>query len=82
MTYNVNPVQLIQMIKGGTNPQQLMINILEQQMRGNPIGENLLNLARNNRGQEIEQVARNLCAQRRLDFDKEFADFKHKIGLQ
>ena len=34
MTYNVNPVQLIQMIKGGTNPQQLMINILEQQMRG------------------------------------------------
>ena len=79
MTYNVNPVQLIQMIKGGTNPQQLMI---EQQMRGNPIGENLLNLARNNRGQEIEQVARNLCAQRGLDFDKEFADFKHKIGLQ
>lgn len=82
MPYNVNPTQLVQMIKGGSNPQQLMISILEQRMRGNPLGENLLNLARQNKGQEIEQVARNLCAQRGLDFDKEFADFKHKIGLQ
>ena len=81
MPYNVNPMQLVQMIKGGSNPQQLMISMLEQRMRGNPLGENLLNLARQNNGQEIEQVARNLCAQRGLDFDKEFADFKHKIGL-
>ena len=82
MPYNVNPMQLVQMIKDGSNPQQLMISILEQRMRGNPLGENLLNLARQNNGQEIEKVARNLCAQRGLDFDKEFADFKQKIGLQ
>lgn len=82
MPYNVNPMQLVQMIKGDSNPQQLMISILEQRMRGNPLGENLLNLARQNNGQEIEKVARNLCAQRGLDFDKEFANFKQKIGLQ
>ena len=82
MPYNVNPMQPVQMIKGGSNPQQLMISILEQRMRGNPLGENLLNLARQNNGQEIEKVARNLCAQRGLDFDKEFANFKQKIGLQ
>ena len=26
---NVNPMQLIQMIKGGKNPQQLILNILQ-----------------------------------------------------
>ena len=29
MSMNINPMQLIQMIKGGQNPQQLVINMLE-----------------------------------------------------
>jgi hypothetical protein len=48
MTYQVNPMQLVQMIKGGSNPQQLMISILENQMANNPMGQNLLSLAKNN----------------------------------
>jgi hypothetical protein len=43
----VNPMQLIQAIKGGQNPQQLMLSILEGQMSNTPMGANLLNLARN-----------------------------------
>lgn len=31
MPMNINPMQLIQMIKGGQNPQQLVMNMLEQQ---------------------------------------------------
>lgn len=27
---NVNPMQLIQLIKGGANPQQLLMNVLQQ----------------------------------------------------
>ena len=34
---NVNPMQLIQMIKGGQNPQQLVMNILQQQSQNNPV---------------------------------------------
>jgi hypothetical protein len=33
MPMNINPMQLIQMIKGGQNPQQLVMNMLEQQMQ-------------------------------------------------
>lgn len=46
MPMNMNPMQLIQMIKGGQNPQQLVMNILEQQMQNTPMGANLLSLAK------------------------------------
>ena len=78
----VNPVQLIQMIKSGYNPQQLMISMMENQMRGTPMGDNLLKLARENRGAEIEQIARNLYSQQGRDFDKEFSQFKNMLGLK
>ena len=42
---NVNPMQLIQLIKNGNNPQQLMASIL--QGNNNPILNNAMNLAQN-----------------------------------
>jgi len=48
MSYQVNPMQLVQMIKNGSNPQQLMISILENQMSNSPMGQNLLTLAKGN----------------------------------
>lgn len=78
----VNPVQLVQMIKNGQNPQQLMISILENRMSGTPMGDNLIKLARENRGAEIEQIARNLYSQQGRDFDKEFLQFKNMLGLK
>lgn len=74
-------MQFMQMIRSGGNPQQLVMNILQQQAGNNPIGQNLLQMAQNNDGKGIEQVARNLCAQRGLDFDKEFAAFRQQLGL-
>ena len=44
---NVNPMQLIQLIKNGNNPQQLMMNIIQQQGQNNPILNNAMNLAQN-----------------------------------
>ena len=79
----VDPMQLIMMIKQGQNPQQLMMNILETQMQDTPLGANLLNLARNNNTAGIEQIARNLAAQKGIDFDKEFNAFKQKyLGIR
>lgn len=82
MSYQVNPMQLVQMIKNGSNPQQLMINVLENQMSTTPMGQNLLSLAKNNQTQEIEQIARNICQQRGVDYDKEFNAFKNMIGIK
>ena len=77
-----NPImQFMQMVRSGSNPETMMMNMLQQQMGDNPIGQNLLQMAQNNDGKGIEQVARNLCAQRGLDFDKEFAAFKKQLGL-
>ena len=77
-----NPImQFIQAMRGGGNPQQMIINMLQQQAGNSPLGQNLLQMAQQNDRKGIEQIARNLCQQRGLDFDKEFAAFKQQLGL-
>lgn len=73
---NINPMQLIQMIKGGYNPQQLIMSILQQQNNNNPIIQNAVNLAQNGNVTALRSLAQNLAAQKGLDFDTEFAKFK------
>lgn len=76
----MNPMDIIAMIKSGKNPQQVMLSILEQGVaEGNPLMGNLLNLAKQNRTADIEQIARNICAERGIDFDKEFTSFKEGL---
>lgn len=81
MSYEVNPLEIIRKIKEGQNPQQLLISILEDEMGSTPQGANLLELAKMGKGPEIERFARNVCAERGLDFDKEFTAFKQQFGL-
>lgn len=78
--FTVNPADLINMIKQGQNPQQLILSIFEANYgNNNPIAANLISLAKQNRTADIEQIARNICAQRGVDFDKEFNDFKSNL---
>lgn len=77
----MNPMDLIQMIRNGQNPQQTMLSILEEQAQTNPFEANLLQLAKNNDTAGIEQIARNIAESRGLDFDKEFTNFKNMLGL-
>lgn len=69
------------MIKGGQNPQQLMLSYLENNLGSTPMGANLLSLAKGNKTQDIEKIARNLCQQKGVDFDQEFANFRKTLGL-
>ena len=68
------------MIKGGQNPQQLLMGILEGQMANTPMGQNLLYMVKNGKTQGIEQIARNICQERGIDFDKEFSTFRQMLG--
>ncbi len=77
----VNPMQLIQLIKGGSNPQQPIMNILQQQGQNNPVLNNAVNMAQNGNMSGLQLLARNLSAQRGLDFDKEFTNFKQQLGM-
>ena len=79
--YNVNPIQLIQMIKSGKNPQQLLMGILQNQAQQNPIYKDFLYLIQNNRANEIEPIVRANFQKNGLDFDKEFNSFKKTLGL-
>lgn len=73
--------QIISMIRSGNNPQQLVMSMLQQQSANNPMLNNVLQLARNNDQKGIEEIARNVAKEKGLDFDKEFSNFKHMLGV-
>ena len=83
MNTNMNPIQLIQMIQQGKNPEQLSLSMLEQQAsNSNPLLSNLILLAKEGKGKDIEQIARNIVNEKGLDFDVEFNKFKQQFGIK
>ena len=76
---NVDPKQLIKMIKNGQNPQQLIMSIFNQNNNNNPILQNAMNLAKNGNAAALEMIARNLAEQKGLDFDTQFTNFKNQL---
>lgn len=81
MAGSVDPVQFIQMIKNGKNPEQLMMTFLQQNMGGTPMGNQLIQMANKNDTNGIERFARNYFKQQGIDFDTEFAAFKKMLGI-
>ena len=80
MSSNMNPMQLMQMLKSG-NPQSFVFQMLEQNAQNNPFFANILQLAKNNKTSEIKQIAIYMCKEKRIDFNKEFNSFKNNLGL-
>lgn len=78
----MNPMQLIQMLQGGANPQQLAMSLLQNNIGNTPMGQNLLSLAQQGNGVQIEEIVRNYCKQQGVDFDKEFGAFKQMLGVK
>lgn len=78
----MNPMQLIAMLRGGGNPQQLVMSLLQGEMDNTPMGQNLLSLAQKGDAPQIEEIARNICKQKGVDFDKEFSAFKQLLGIR
>ena len=76
----MNPFQMIQMLKSG-NPQSFVFQMLEQNAQNNPFFANILQLAKNNKTNEIEQIAVNMCKEKGIDFNNEFNSFKNNLGL-
>lgn len=72
---------IVQLMRAGKNPEQFLMNMIQNSLGGTPMGTNLLNLAQSHDSASIEKIARNLCAQKGLDFDKEFTAFKQNLGL-
>ena len=58
---NMNPLQLMNILKN-KNPQELIISMIGNQ---NPMINNLMQLAKSGNKTEIENIARNMCKERR-----------------
>lgn len=80
MIFN-SPLDLINFVKSSSNPQQFMLNMLEEKAGNNPMMQNLLQLAKQGKTKDIQQIARNTFKEQGRDFDKEFSDFKKTLGL-
>ena len=61
----MNPTELLKSIQ---NPQQFVIS---QVRNGNPIIDNLINLAQQGKNQEVEQIARNIFNTKGIDYEKD-----------
>ena len=77
----MNPIDIFQMMKAG--PQQFIQQMMgNNQIMSNPIVKNAVGMAQNGDLQGVEQMARNLCKEKGIDFDKAFSDFKNQFPLR
>lgn len=75
---NFNPMQIMNIMKN-KSPQKTIISIIGNQ---NPIINNLMKLAKSGNKSEIEDIARNMCKEKGIDFDKEFPSFMENFKNQ
>jgi len=80
MQINPKMKTFMQFLKGGKDPQAMVMNMLSSRAEGNPMLQNLLTLAQQGNGADIEQIARNMLKSQGLDFDKEFGEFMQLLN--
>lgn len=64
--------------------RQLAGNLVQTRLQGienNPMFQRAKQMAEGRSGQELEQIARNLCEQRGIKFDDAFNKFKNSVGI-
>nr|DAZ38506.1 MAG TPA: TBP-associated factor [Caudoviricetes sp.] len=78
----MNPMQLMQMIRGGGNPQKAIINMMKQQSGNNPVIDNAINMMEKGDNAGIEKLARNLCKERNINPDDILSQVKNQFGIK
>ena len=75
----MNPINIFQMMKAG--PQQFIQQMMgNNELMGNPMMRNTINMAQQGNVQGIEQMARNLCKEKGLNADNVFNQVKSRFG--
>ena len=79
-----SPQDMFKLISSFKNqdPSALVSNMVnEAASQGNPIMQNLANLIKEGKTEEIEKVVRNIAKERGMDYDKEFKAFRDTFKL-
>ena len=61
------------MLRSFKNPKDAVMNIVAN--NNNNTLKNMINLANENNNEELLKVAKNLCKDKGIDFDKDFQEF-------
>ena len=77
----INPVQIMQMLRGG-NPQQAIMNAMRNQAGRNPVLNNALDMAEKQDAKGLEQLARNLCESNGVNADDMVKQIKSQFGMK
>jgi hypothetical protein len=77
-----NPMQMMEMFSGRSNPQQVVSQMMNQQLQNNPLFQRAQQMAQGKSPQELEQVAKNLCKQRGIDLDSAMKQFQQMMGYK
>nr|DAI05613.1 MAG TPA: hypothetical protein [Herelleviridae sp.] len=78
----MNPMQIMQMIKSGGNPQQMIMNMMKQQAGSNPVMNNALQMMEKGDNAGLENLARNLCSEKGINPDEAFNQIKGQFGMK
>lgn len=79
-----NQQDMMKLISGFKNqdPSVIVANMVNEAAdQGNPIMQNLANLIKEGKTNEIENVVRNIAKERGVDYDKEFKAFRETFKL-
>ncbi len=78
----MNPVQIMQMMKNGGNPKQMIMNMMKQQAGSNPVMSNALQMMEKGDNAGLEKLARNLCSEKGINADEAFNKIKGQFGMK
>ena len=77
----INPMMLMQMLRGG-NPQQAIMDAMRNQAGQNPVLNNALDMAEKQDAKGLEQLARNLCDSNGVNADDMVKQIKSQFGMK
>ena len=78
----MNPMALVQMLRGGGNPQAMLMNIMKQNAGNNLVLNNTMQMMEKNDYKGIEQLARNLGKEKGVQVDDLFNQIRGQFGMK
>lgn len=72
-----NSINTIKTLMENMNPQAIVMNMIKNNT--NPILNNLIDMANKGDTKGVEEIARNICKEKNIDFDKDFTDFMNNF---
>ena len=79
----MNPMmQLAQMMQGGGDPRQFIINAMKQRTGNNPVMNNALQMMEKGDNAGLEKLARNLCQEKGINPEDLLSQVKSQFGIR